>query len=74
MKERTKAELRKIAQVALKSEYGFSPSLKEIVLLEAYGDGSYILFEVNKNEYCFSSRVKDCDGSVYAGKGTIEKR
>ena len=72
MKNKTKAELKQIAQAALKSNYGFKPSLKEIVLLEAYGDGTYILFEVNENEYSFRG-TKMTDGSVWVGKGTIEK-
>lgn len=69
----TKAELRKIAQTALESEYGFAPSISKITLLEANRDGSYILFEVKGKEYCFDSRLLR-DGTIWVGKGTIEKR
>lgn len=51
MKTKTKTELKKIAQAALKREYGFQPTLKEVTLLEADGDGTYILFEINGHEY-----------------------
>lgn len=69
----TKATLRKIAQQALKSEYGFAPALNQIVLLEANGEGTYILFEVNDREYAFDSRLLH-DGTIWVGKDTIEKR
>lgn len=68
----TKVELRKIAQQALKSEYGFAPALNQIVLLEANGEGNYIFFEVRGKEYRFDSRVL-CDGTIWVGKGTVEK-
>lgn len=48
---KTNKELKKLAQAALKNEYGFQPILKEITLLEANGDGTYILFEVDGHEY-----------------------
>ena len=44
--ELNKNELKKIAQIALKKQYGFQPALKNIVVLEATGDGSYILLEM----------------------------
>lgn len=69
----TKTELKKIAQMALDSEYGFAPSLNKIVLLEANGEGNYILFSVRGREYCFDSRVL-VDGTIWVGKGTIERR
>lgn len=69
----TKATLRTIAQRALKSEYGFAPALNQITLLEANGEGTYILFEVNDKEYSFNSRLLH-DGSIWAGNGTIERR
>lgn len=47
----TKTELRKTAQTSLKAEYGFAPSIKDITLLEASGDGTYILFSVCGKEY-----------------------
>ena len=71
--ERTKNELKTIAQRALKAEYGFAPAKKDITLLEAYGDGTYILFEINGNEYSFNSSLAS-DGSVYCLKGNISKR
>lgn len=38
--------LKKIAQGRLEREYGFGPALKNITLLEASGDGQYILCEI----------------------------
>lgn len=71
-------ELKEVAQHALKSEYGFSPAKKDIVLLEASGDGTRILFSVRGNEYIFESVHRYCsdgfDLGVWTGKGTIEKR
>ena len=45
---KTKRELKQIVQTALKAEYGFKPTLKEITLLEATGDGTRILFSKPK--------------------------
>lgn len=45
-----KAELKKMAQKALRNEYGFAPSANSIILLEADNRG-YVLFEVNGKEY-----------------------
>lgn len=47
MKNLTKLELKHIAKRALTKKYGFAPTLKAIVLLEASWDGEYVLFEVN---------------------------
>lgn len=69
----TNTDIKKTAQAALRSEYGFSPSLKDITLLEASGDRTYILFRVAGHEYSFNS-YKFHDGSVWVGSGTIEKR
>ena len=72
-------ELKHIAQQALDSEYGFSPKLSDIVLLEADDTGLYILFSVRGNEYRFNSRYfpigrgENRINTVWAGKGTIEK-
>ena len=44
-------EIKKIAQNALETEYGFAPSLKNIILQEACGDGSYILLRVKNQTY-----------------------
>lgn len=74
---RTKTELKRIAQGALKSEYGFGPKLGEITLLEASGDGTYIRFTVHEVEYLFdSSRSFSADGTdlgVWVGAGTLKK-
>lgn len=72
MKNKTKNELKTIAQRALKVEYGFAPCKTDIILLEAYGDGTYILFEVSGNEYSFNSSLAS-DGSVLCYKGTISR-
>lgn len=65
--------IKKTAQAALESEYGFKPALDKIVLLEASDDRTYILFRVGRHEYRFES-YKWSDGSVWVGEGTIEKR
>ena len=74
MTNKTKQELRTIAKEALKNEYGFAPATKDIVLLEAYGDGTYILFEVKGNIYRFESRYSHgIHNGVWVGKGTITR-
>lgn len=73
MKSLTKTQLKAIAKMALKSEFGFTVSkLSDIVLLEADGDGQYILFEVNGNTYRFNSR-KTYFGELWVGKGSITR-
>lgn len=67
-----KTKLKKTAQAALESEYGFKPALNDIVLLEGSDDRTYILFSVKNHEYRFDS-YKWSDGSVWVGNGTIEK-
>lgn len=47
----TNTELKKVAQSALKNSYGFAPALNAIALLEAHGDGSYILFHIGEHIY-----------------------
>lgn len=69
----TKTELRMVARRALESEYGFCPALKDITLLEARDDRTYILFNVNGHEYSFRSHLV-WDGAVWCGSGTIEKK
>lgn len=71
IRSKTKPELRKIAQRALESEYGFAPTLNAITLLEANGEGTYILFSVKGEEYRFNSDIRH--GAVWVGSGTIEK-
>ena len=65
--------IKETAQEALYQEYGFKPPLKEITLLEADGDRTYIRFRVKKHVYEFESYTL-YDGSVWVGSGTIEKR
>lgn len=67
-----KKNLKAIAQVALKSEYGFAPALSNIKLMESNDTGTYIAFVVEGKYYRFDS-YKFSDGSVWVGKGTIEK-
>ena len=76
-KEKTNTQLKKIVQTALESKYGYAPSLKDIILLEATGTGEYILFEINGQEYSFNSYMMG-EGhpfpySVWCGKGTITR-
>lgn len=72
---RTKKELKEIAQGALESEYGFKPSQKDITLLESSGDGTYIYFKVNNKEYQFNSYIRTYDDMeiIWIGQGTITK-
>ena len=51
----SKMDLKRIAKRELKKAYGFAPTLSEIVLLEASGDGEYVLFEVGGHEYDYSN-------------------
>ena len=64
--------LKKITQAALKSEYGFGPALINIGIMESNDTGTYIAFTVNGKYYRFDS-YKLQDGSIWVGKGTIEK-
>lgn len=65
-------EMKKIAQAALRSEYGFKPPLDDIRLMESNDTGTYIAFTVKGRYYAFRSR-RIFDGSVWCGSGTIEK-
>lgn len=67
-----KNNMKHTAQAALKSEYGFKPTLESIILLEGCDDRTYIRFRVGAHEYAFNS-YKFEDGSVWVGSGTIEK-
>ena len=55
----TKRELKKIARQALIKENGYAPAYNEITLLEASGDGQYILFSVGGYEYSWDSFTMD---------------
>lgn len=46
-------ELKKIAALEIEREYGFRPTLTSIVLMEASGDGRYIMFRMKNHEYCW---------------------
>ena len=72
---KTKTELKAITYEALKSEYGFAPAKSNIVLLEAAGDGTYILFRVGNKEYRFDSFIAHIGGmeTIWCGSGTLEK-
>lgn len=70
MKNATNTALKRTAQKAIASEFGMEPKLKDIVLLEASGDRTYILFKIGKHEYSFDSYTY-ADGSVWVGPGTI---
>lgn len=75
MKELTKRQLQQIMVAALMNEYGFAPKCKDVILLEADGNGTYILAEVNRNVYSFNSDYRlDEENGVYTGKGTIDKK
>lgn len=71
----TKNEFKTIAQEALKSEYGFAPAKNQITLLEADGNGTYIMFEVNGKVYQFNSHICTYGGmrTVFVGAGTISR-
>ena len=68
----TYTNIKKTAQAALKSEYGFAPCLKNIVIQEASFDGTYIRFRVGIHMYRFNS-YRLPDGSVRVGTGALEK-
>ena len=73
---KTKTELKQIIRTALESEYGFAPAISKIVLLEASGDGTYIMASINGKEYQFHSRLcwqKGLEGTVWCGAGTITR-
>lgn len=72
---RTKKDLKEIAQRALENKYGFKPSQKDITLLESSGDGTYIYFKVNNKEYQFNSYIKTYGDikAIWVGDGTITK-
>lgn len=74
MTNKTNAELKRIAQTALKSEYGFAPALNQIRLLEASGDGTYIRFGIGTETYSFDSHISHVGDmeTIWCGKGTIE--
>ena len=71
-----KQEIIRIAQKALMNEFGFSPALNNITLLEASGDGTYILFNVSGHVYRFESYLMEFGDDfkpVWVGPGTISR-
>ncbi len=56
---------------ALKVEYGFAPHKKDIILLEASYDRTYIMFEVRSKQYQFNSY--DTGFGIWCGEGTISR-
>ena len=76
MKDIDKQGFKRIAAQALQDEYGFAPALKDIILLEADMDRTYILFSVKNNEYKFRSYYfgrEYNEPCLYTGPGTIER-
>lgn len=67
----TNTLLKKTAQSALQSNYGFSPKLSDITLLDAYGDMTYILFSIFGHQYSFKSY--ETGHGVWVGSGTVTK-
>lgn len=64
----TKAELKENAQAALRKIYGFAPSRKDIKLMEADMDGTYIGIEVNGHGYqIYGSVIYSPNGEVCYG-------
>ena len=47
----TQREMTRKAQSIMKEHFGFAPAQKQIILLEATGDGSTILWKVGSKEY-----------------------
>ena len=66
----TKEILKRTVQSALKSEFGFSPSLQDITLLENT-NRTYIMFQVRDKFYQFNSY--EMNGGVWVGEGTIKR-
>ena len=75
MKEKTNRELKNIAITALKNKYGFAPKQSDVILEEASGDGTYILFRIAEHEYRFSSYISHYGEmeTIWCGRGTIEQ-
>ena len=61
----TKQEMRRKAQSIMRKEFGFAPTQKQIVLLEATGDGSSILWGVGNKEYSWSDAHVDRNGKYW---------
>ena len=72
---RSKQDIKRIVQCALKSEFGFAPALSEIGLYRSLPDGTHALFVVNDKKYRFDSYTSTEGGleTVYVGHGTIRR-
>ena len=72
---RSKQEIKRILQCALKSEFGFAPALSEITLHKTLPDGTHALFVVAGKKYRFDSDTIALAGfeTVYVGPGTIRR-
>lgn len=73
----TNNELKQVLQAALKSEYGFAPSKKDIKIFKSNVDAYHVfcIFEVNGIPYKFSSTYKlGKRNGLYVGEGTITKK
>lgn len=72
---RSKQNIKKIVQCALKSEFGFVPPLSSIEIYKHTPDGTHVLFVVNDKKYRFDSYVVNVGGfdTVYVGAGTIRR-
>lgn len=51
----TNKDLKLICSQAIRNDFGMIPKQTEITLLEASGDGCYILFRINETEYRFAA-------------------
>lgn len=58
----TKQEMRRKAQRIMKQEFGFAPTQKQIVLLEAMSDGSSLLWGVGNKEYSWNDAYVNRNG------------
>lgn len=65
MKELTNKELKKIVQETFDMQMGFMPALKDIILLEASGDGTYIRFKISVHEYVFRAFYEIDLGEIF---------
>ena len=72
---RSKQEIKRIVQCALKSEFGFAPALSAITLHKSLPDGTHVLFVVNDKKYRFDSYATNIGGmeTVWVGSGTIRR-
>ena len=72
---RSKQNIKKIVQCALKSEFGFAPPLSSIEIYKHTPDGTHVLFVVNDKKYRFDSYASNVGGfdTVYVGAGTIRR-